>query len=362
MLQREELQSEYPNGKWQEGLFLDNGTLRGINHSEYVKGKYGHIADPEGIYIPPTVERIEIADSSFNFLGTLSEWIMTTSVKYISTDNFLFFGIEKFIIRDQKTDECIFTTARFDDGKEDFDMPAFETFCIKLNRNPSEFYEECRAGKYADRPKTDLAQRKMEKEQASMEQIGKDCVYQRLHQLVGPLPPYYGPSKPVIKKKVVIPLEQTGLTYTVTLTTKPKSEPEGNKKYDLYEAIAHYESGNDIVIDSDAKKLEYDALLKRWCLWDNILYALSNENTMREVLEMAQKKKDGTLMSNRIVRIACDGIVTDKGNTLQFIAKPKDGKTLEIYPKARTFNPSELVLIETDYFSSHPEYWAEWLA
>lgn len=277
-------------------------------------------------------------------------------------NNFLFFGIEKFIIRDQKTDECIFTTARFYDGEEDFDMPAFETFCTRLNRDPDIFYEGCRAGKYADRPKTDLAQRKMEKEQAAMEQIGKDCVYRRFHQLVGPLPPYYGPSKPVIKKKAVIPLEQTGLTYTVTLTTKPKSEPMGNKKYDLYEAIAHYKSGNDIVIDGDAKELEYDALLKRWCLWDNILYALSNENTMREVLEMAQKKKDGTLMPNRIVRIACDSIVTDKGNTLQFIAKPKDGKTLEIYPKARTFNPAELVLIETDYFASHPEYWAEWLA
>lgn len=189
MSQREELQREYPTGKWQEGLFLDNGILRGINHSEYVKGKYGHIADPEGIYIPPDVERIEIADNSLNFWGTLSEWIMTTSVRYISTDNFYFFGIEKFIIRDQTTDECIFTTARFYDGEENFDMPAFETFCVKLNRDPSKFYEECRAGKYVDRPKPDLKQRKTEKEQAAMEQIGKDCVYQRLHRLAGPLPP-----------------------------------------------------------------------------------------------------------------------------------------------------------------------------
>lgn len=38
--------------------------------------------------------------------------------RYISNDNFYFFGIGKSLIQDQSTGECIFSATRFDDGEE----------------------------------------------------------------------------------------------------------------------------------------------------------------------------------------------------------------------------------------------------
>lgn len=347
------IEQKYPDGIWADGLFMVGDTLRGIDFTEYSKSAYAGKVDSEGFYVPPYVKRIEIEDNSFNFWDTVSQWIMTDSIEYFSLDGFYIYGFEHFAIEKQTSGEIIFESRRFVDpdgsGAVDW-QERLETLLEKLHANPKRFYANCEKGMYRDR-----VSKTVKETPVPVIATSAPCVYSRFAKLsLG-----YNSTLPEKNKKKKI-LASNGKEYTVTFICKSRGNRTGHKDYDIYDAVRSFDfSKTPPSVPSNMTALEFQAKLPYYKNWDKILARFSEDDLMAAALELAPKNQSGELTKNRVVRLACQCVVSCDSQVEQLITKAKDDKTLEIFHKARPFNVKEMAQIEQDYFATHPELWCE---
>lgn len=348
-----QIEQKYPNGVWVDGLYMVDGTLKAIRFQEYNKTPYAAKVDSEGFYVPPYVKRIEIEDDSFNFWNTVSQWIMTDSVEYFSLDGFYIYGFEYFAIVKQNNGEVIFESHRFVDpdglGKIDW-QERLETLLDKLHADPKTFYVNCEKGMYRDRVK-----KAIDKKVATTREHSTPCIYKRFPNLLLS----YNSTLPEKNKKKKI-TASNGIEYTVVFICKSRGSRTGSKDFDLYDAANCFDfSKNPPSISPSATALDFNIKRPYYKNWEKILARFSEDDLLGAALELAPKNQAGELTKNRVVRLACQCIVSSDAQVEQLITKAKDEKTLEIFYKARLFNEKEMEQIEQDYFATHPELWSE---
>ena len=87
----------------------------------------------------------------------------------------------------------------------------------------------------------------------------------------------------------------------------------------------------------------------------NVFHQLDNDTILEAVLTEAPKKKDGTLMKNRYVRIAHAGIALGSTTIPMIVASAKSNTELEIAVAYKPLNEDEVDKLRADFLSAHPE-------
>lgn len=85
----------------------------------------------------------------------------------------------------------------------------------------------------------------------------------------------------------------------------------------------------------------------------SIAYLISNETVIDKIVQLVPKKKNGTFMKGRTIRIAGSGMAIGNNKVLDIYGKTTSDLILEIYFDERYVNPDDLVLMSEDYVCTH---------
>lgn len=108
-------------------------------------------------------------------------------------------------------------------------------------------------------------------------------------------------------------------------------------------------------VDENAPKLADNEIKKRFILFMHIANNLNCFEFMKRVANEMPKKKDGSFIVNRILRIASSRIVKEPDKMLQIYAKSETSTTLVVFADYRTFSQEEVMLFEEDFICRHPD-------
>lgn len=108
-------------------------------------------------------------------------------------------------------------------------------------------------------------------------------------------------------------------------------------------------------VDENAPSLTSEEIKGRFILFMHIANRINCSEVMNQIADEMPKKKDGTFVVNRIMRIASSRIVKEPDKMLQIFAKAESGTTLVVFADYRTFSQEEVMLFEEDFICRHPD-------
>ena len=143
--------------------------------------------------------------------------------------------------------------------------------------------------------------------------------------------------------------------------------------FDMYVAIDHYLDKDTVAsridladgghsdaswfatpeIDWDAPGLTEEQRAIRLLMLAKVADTFLQGDCLKEIIESMPKKKNGTLMKNRVTRIASGNIVSKEARVLELAAKADSESSIVLFADYRSFSSEELSLIENDYLSTH---------
>ena len=143
--------------------------------------------------------------------------------------------------------------------------------------------------------------------------------------------------------------------------------------YDMYDAMDHYLSKEAVAaridvsddgrtdaayyakpqIDRKAPLLTKEQVATRLLLLTTVVDKCLDNDVLKQVIASMPKKKDGSLMKNRVTRIASGNIVSYDAEVLEFTAKVDSEKSVTLSVGYRSFSGEELGVIENDFLSTH---------
>ncbi len=85
----------------------------------------------------------------------------------------------------------------------------------------------------------------------------------------------------------------------------------------------------------------------------SVAYLISDEKVINQIAQLVPKKKNGTFMKGRTIRIAGSGMAFGKDKVLDIYGKTTSDLTLEIYFDERYVKPDDLALMSEDYVCTH---------
>ena len=106
-------------------------------------------------------------------------------------------------------------------------------------------------------------------------------------------------------------------------------------------------------IDWDAPKLSAEQKALRFLLLAKAADTFLQGEYLKEIVAAMPKKKNGTLMKNRVTRIASGNMVTKEAKVLELAAKADSDTSIVLFADFRAFSQEELALLENDYLSTH---------
>lgn len=143
--------------------------------------------------------------------------------------------------------------------------------------------------------------------------------------------------------------------------------------YDMYDAMEHYLSKEIVAsridiydrghsdaayfakaeIDWKAPELTKEQVATRILFLTTIVDKCLDGDVLKQIISSMPKKKDGSLMKNRVTRIASGNIVSRDAEVLEFTAKADAEKSITLSVGYRSFSGEELGIIESDFLSTH---------
>lgn len=142
--------------------------------------------------------------------------------------------------------------------------------------------------------------------------------------------------------------------------------------YDMYDAMDHYLSKEAVAarinifddghtdaafyakpeIDRTAPSLTKEQVATRLLLLLTVVDKCLNDDVLKQIIASMPKKKDGTLMKNRVTRIASGNIVSQDAEVLEFTAKADAENSIILSVGYRPFSGEELSILESDFLST----------
>ncbi len=143
--------------------------------------------------------------------------------------------------------------------------------------------------------------------------------------------------------------------------------------YDMYDAMDHYLSKDAVAarinisddghtdaayyakpeIDRTALSLTKEQVATRLLLLLTVVDKCLNNDVLKQIIAIMPKKKDGSLVKNRVTRIASGNVVSQDANVIEFAAKADSENSMTLYVDYRPFSGEELGVIENDFLSTH---------
>lgn len=115
---------------------------------------------------------------------------------------------------------------------------------------------------------------------------------------------------------------------------------------------------NKKIVDPDVPRQDEDSILRRKALFVCIAHLINNETCLKEIYQMAPKKKNGTLYKNRVTRIASlamikisDDYIFGDHSLIEIYAKADGDDSISVIADTKWFDEEKLNDMEEDYVS-----------